>query len=45
MLQLFCVPGFWKCSNKTTMPKQICNGLVDTTFRPKILGARRGNLP
>ena len=42
VLQLFCVTGYWKCSNKTPTP--ICIGLVDAVLRLKILGNRVGIL-
>ena len=36
-ITFFCVAGYWKCSNKTPTPIQICTGLVDVALRPKFL--------
>ena len=41
---IFCVLGYWKCSNKTPMPMQIWTGFVDAILRPKILRNRLGVL-
>ena len=43
-LQFFQVAGYWKGSNKTATPIQICIGFVDAVLRPKILGNRLGIL-
>ena len=37
ILHFFCVTGYWKCSNKTPTPIQICTDLVDVALRPKFL--------